>query len=90
MVACVVVVPAPWATVVDDTDDGGVVGVVCEAVDTFNGARVAEGISSAPITTATTTTPTPRRTPEGGADPGSRSAPPLLPEPEAAGYPGSS
>src|SRR5579864_1734478 len=95
MVACVVVVPAPRATVVgdDDDDDDDVVVVVavdCAAVVMFNGPRVAEGMRSAPMMTATTTTPTPRRTPVGRAGCGSRSAPPLLPALESAGYPGSS
>ena len=41
-----------------------------DAVATPNGARVAEGRTSTPITTATATTPTPRSQPEGGGDPG--------------------
>ena len=39
-------------------------------VATCNGARVADGMSRTPMTTATTTTPTPRSKPEGGGDPG--------------------
>jgi len=51
---------------------GGVVVLEedCDAVTTRNGARVAEGNTSTPITTATATTPTPRSQPEGGGDPG--------------------
>ncbi len=50
---------------------GGAVVVAedCAAVVTCNGARVAEGNTSTPMTTATATTPTPRSQPEGASGP---------------------
>jgi hypothetical protein len=90
IVACVVVVVRDLGAVVEG-DVVVVVGVVWLALTTFNGARVAEGISSAPMTTATTTTPAPRRNPEGADDPdGSRPGPSSNPPPEPPGAPGSS
>ena len=66
MVATVVVVE--FAAVVGGDVE---VGVDCDAVVTSNGARVADGNSSTPMTTATTTTPTPRSQPEGAGELGS-------------------
>src|ERR1700722_6798886 len=79
IVANVVVVVPGFGTVVVGDDAGGVLWL---AVATFNGARVPDGMSRAPMITATTTTPTPRRKPDGAGYPGaSRSTP--FPEPPA-------
>ena len=78
IVACVVVVDRDVGGVVVDV----VVGVVWLALTTRSGARVPDGINSAPMTTATTTTPAPRRNPDGADDPnGSRPGPSSNPPP---------
>src|ERR1700688_771807 len=63
--------------------DGVDVGVDVDTVFNCNGARVADGISSTPMTTATATTPTPRSQPEDAEESeGSRPLPPSpAPEP---------
>ncbi len=70
MVATVVVVE--FAAVVGGDVDGG---LAADAVVTSNGARVADGNSSTPMTTATTTTPTPRNQPEVRVTPVARDQP---------------
>ena len=88
MVAWVVVVER--GLVVDVVGEV-VVGVDWLAVRTLSGARVADGMSRAPMTTPTTTTAPPRRNPDGAPNPeGSRSVPPLKPPPWEPGPAGSS